>query len=149
MALREAFDVCFVDHRVWPGMIRPAVIFPIEALVDDHALWDREGVIAVVDLEIRSRSIRVVGEHRRRVVANTTVDCFRVGVDEELRGIESVPGLGLVGPIDPVGVALPWSGTGKVAVPVERGALFELYAGLVILAVEKTELDTFGVFGKE
>jgi hypothetical protein len=30
-------------------------------------------------------------------------------------------------------------------VPVERGALLELYTGLAILAVEKTQLDAFRV----
>jgi hypothetical protein len=112
MALGEALDVCLIDHRVRPGPIRPSVALPVEGLVDDDALRDGDRVVAVVDLQIRAIPVTEVGEHRRFVVANPTVNGLRVRVDQQLAGIEPEPGRRFVGPIDPVGVTLTRTGTG-------------------------------------
>ena len=62
------------------------------------------------------------------------VDRLRVGVDQELVVVEAVALGGRVGAVDAVAVALARADARQVAVPVERGALADLDAGLLAVA---------------
>ncbi len=150
--LREALDVHFVDDRLVPGHARPApvVAFPVERLVDDDRLRDRGRVVALVDVQVGVvAAVGHVREGARGAVPDRALDRLRVGVDEQLGGVEPVPLLRRVRAVDAVAVALAGADPRHVAVPVPGGALGELDARLRVVAVEQAELDALGVLGEE
>ncbi len=51
--------------------------------------------------------------------------------------------------VDAESIALPRFDLRKIAMPAVAGHFRQLNAGLVILQVEKAQLDTFGDFGEQ
>ena len=79
-------------------------------------------------------------------------DGLRVGVRQQLRGIETQALFGLVGAVDAKSVELPRTHVGEVDVPHRVGPLPEADAmgGLGVPGTgEQTQLDAGGVLGKE
>src|SRR6478735_9002406 len=74
---------------------------------------------------------------------------LRIGIDQELRGVEALAGVRVVRAVHAVPVALPWPDAGQVAVPVERRALLDVDPLLVPVPVVQAELDALGVLREE
>ena len=74
----------------------------------------------------RRRRRRHVRQRVRGMPVDSAVDRLRIRVDQQLRRVEALAGLGLVRPVHAVAVALPGPDARQVAVPVERGALVQL-----------------------
>src|SRR5436190_17565761 len=76
---------------------------------------------------------------------------LRVWIDQKLVCIEAQTPLGVVGAVNAVAVGLSWQHIIKIAVPDILGPLGERYAFdfATAMAIEQTELDPFGVGGKE
>jgi hypothetical protein len=109
-----------VEHGLGPGPVEPHVALPVERVVDHDGAWDRGRGVAVVGQLL---VIRRIAEDARPVEADRAVDRLRVGVDQELGGVEAVAPRRLVGALDAVAVALSGADVRQVAVPVEGGAL--------------------------
>ena len=88
-----------------------------KARVDDDAARHRRRGVLVVGLEVGVGLVRVrdVGQHVGRVPADLPVDRLRVGVEQQLCGVEAVPELGRVGPVHAEAVALAGPDAGQVA----------------------------------
>jgi hypothetical protein len=123
MARREALDVQLVDDGLVPGRLQPPVAFPVEGGVDDDALRDRCRVVLAVGREVGFLPAQRIREDVGGVPVDGAVDRLRVGVDQELGGVEAVAPRRLVGAVDAVAVALSGADVRQVAVPVEGGAL--------------------------
>ncbi len=150
MQHREALDVRLVDDGLIPRRLQQPVALPVKSRVDHQALGHRVGVVVVVGLEVRR--LGVVGDVRQRAALlplHLPVDRLRVRVDQELVRVEAVPALRVVGPMDAVAVALAGTDTGQIAVPVERGALDDLDALLVVVGVVQAQLHALGVLAED
>ena len=152
VAHREALDVRLVDHRLVHRRVGRAVVLPLEAIVDDHALRDRQRVVGGVHHEVgvvAGTRVGLVREHVAAAEAHLALDRLRVRVDQQLVRVEAVAGARVVGAVDAVAVALPGTDAGQVHVPVERRALADLDPLLDVLVVEQAQLDALGVLGEQ
>ncbi len=151
MALGEALDVGLVDDRLRPRRARRAVVLPVEGLVDDQELGDRRLGVLVVGLEVGVGVVARghVGQRVGRVPPDRALDRLGVGVDEQLGRVEAVARLGVVDAVDAVAVARARPDAGQIGVPVERCALAQLDARLVVLLVEEAQLHALGVLAEQ
>jgi len=149
MAHGKAAHVHLVDHRLVPGaLFRPAP--PGEGGVDHPALRHVGGAVALVEGKIPRLVADLVAEHG--VVPSQLADQgLGVRVDQQLVGIEAMPGRRIVGPVHPIAVKLVRPHIGKVAVPDFLRVLGQRDARGLGLAfvVEQAKLDLFGVGGKQ
>ena len=77
MAHREAPDVGLVDDGLVHRRVGTAVLLPLEAIVDDDALGDRDRGVLLVEHECRvvaRRRVRHVREHARALPADLALD---------------------------------------------------------------------------
>src|SRR6188472_3804864 len=74
----------------------------------------------------------------------------RVGIDQQLVGVEAVAMLGFIWPVDAIAVELTRRDVVQIDVPDILGALrqFDAFEFAAALAVEQAELDLLGV-GRE
>ena len=152
MAHREALDVGLVDDRLVHRRVGTAVLLPLEAIVDDDALGDRDRGVLLVGLEVRvvaRRRVRHVREHARALPADLALDRLGVRVDQQLGRVEAVAGARVVRAVHAVAVALAGADARQVDVPVERGALADLDPLLDVLVVEQAQLHPLRVLGEE
>ena len=103
----EALDVGLIDDRVVPGDPRRPILAPVERRIDDHALRNSGGAVAVVLAEVRVCMADFIAE-QHVAPADGAIDRLGVGVQQELGGIEAVPVGRVVGAVDAVPVALAW-----------------------------------------
>ena len=135
-----------VEHGLGPGPVEPHVALPVERVVDHDGAGDRGRGVAVVGQLL---VIRRIAEHARPVEADRAVDRLRVGVDQELCGIEAIAPRRLPGAVDAVGVALTGADAREVDVPVVRRPLAHLDALLDVGLVVEAELDALGALAEE
>ena len=87
------------------------------------------------------------------VPPHLAVDRPRVGIDEELGGVEAMSPLGLVAPVHAVAVALPGPSPGDVDVPDLVGLLSASSPGpprrSPFPPLVEAQLDAPGIFGEE
>src|SRR4029079_14371157 len=77
------------------------------------------------------------------------LDRLRVRVDQQLRRVEALAGLGLVRPLHAGAVARARADARQVAVPVEDRALGQLDRRFLAAVVEETKLDALGGLREE
>jgi len=148
MPLREALDVHLVDHALAPRDARRAIVAPRERGIDHDGLRHPGRAVALVAREIgvamadRVAEERVAPRHRPG-------DRVRVRIEEELGGIESVPGRRFERPVHPIPIAETGTRRRKVHVPHLVRALRHRHATLAVVFVVETELDAGGVLGEE
>ncbi len=120
---RQALRVRLVDHGPAPGPVEEPVEEPVEGPGrrvgeggGDDRLRHVAGVVAPVEGEVGLRRADTEAEMRVR-----PPDLARqrpgVGVDQQLVGVEPVPGLGIVGAVDAIAVELPRGHVRQIAVP--------------------------------
>ena len=147
--LGEAFDVGLVDDRVFPGDARALLVRPSMRDVDDHRLVHVARIVAPVEGQVLLLAAGAVAE-MRVVPGEVAGQPLAVGVDQQLRRIEAVPGRRLIRPVHAVAVKLPGRHMRQVDVPDVVGALGQRDAlGLALaVAVEQAQLDLRGVAPK-
>jgi hypothetical protein len=89
-----------------------------------------------------------VGQDVRRAEVDRAFDRFRVGVDQELEGVEAQAGFGGVRAVHAVAVALPRPDARQVHMPVVRRVVVDLDA-LLLVAVEEALLHALGVLAEQ
>ena len=144
--LREALHVQLVDDGRVPRTPEQLVALPVEGVVDHDRLGDRRGVVGLVQDEVVVARVR---ERPAAIPEHRALDRLRVGVDQELVGVEAVALLGRPGPVDAVAVALARADAGQIPVPVVRRVARELDPGLDVVVVEQAQLDALGVLRRD
>jgi hypothetical protein len=147
MQLREALDVQFVDHRVFPRDLRPYVVAPGERRVDHPALGHRGRAVARVERQVfapASDAITVV----RVGPAQRSGYQAGVRVEQQLVRIEPVALFRRVGTMDTVTVELSGTGLGQIAMPDEVRSLANVDASNLppALRIEQAQFHRFRVF---
>jgi hypothetical protein len=89
---------------------------PGEGVVDDDALRNATGAVVGIGLEVFPGGADLVREDGV-APPDGTGDRFRVRVDEQLRGIEAMPLLGVVRSVNAVAVVLAGAHVRQVAMP--------------------------------
>ena len=142
MTHRETAHVHLVDHGVVPRRGRRPVVAPAECGIDDLTLRHTRCVVASVERQVATRVADPVAEVRI-APGERPDDRFRVRIDQQLVGIESVAVLGLVGSVDAVAVQLTRPDLGQVAVPDLVGPLPEPHALELAAAarIEQGQID--------
>ena len=146
----EPAHVQLVDHRLVPGSLRPAVSRPGVSVVDDPALGHPPGVVAAIEGEVLRAmadavaEVSIAPEKRPR-------QGLRVGIQQELVGIEAMAALGVVGSMDAVAVELSGTRIREIAVPGLIGVFGKRNAVKLSppAGIEEAELDLLGVLGEE
>ena len=126
--LGEAAHVRLVDDRLAPRRLGRPVVAPVEAIVDDHALRDARGAVALVDRQVGllvARRVQLVAEHRLRPV-DLAPGRLGVRIDEQLARVAAVPALGRVGAVHAKAVELPGRQARHVAVKDVSGGLVKI-----------------------
>ena len=147
----EAIDVQFVSQGLVPWRARWRIVAPTERRINDDALGHRTGAVAVILGEIGIRVADGVAEYDI-APGNGAGDGFRIGVEQQLRRIETMAFLRLIGPVHAIAVKLPRSRFGQISVPDLIGVLSQTDARLLLRRVgriEQAKLNGSGILGKE
>ena len=144
-SLRQAFDMRLVDDGVFPRHLRMPVVAPGVGRVDHHRLEHRARVVAPVERQILALVADAIGEMRVGP-GELAAEPLAVGIDQQLVGIETVPGLRIVGPVHAIAVELARLGVGQIDVPDVLGALRQRDAVDLVPPglVEQAQLDLLG-----
>ena len=137
MRLGQTLDVGLVDDRVGVLVAGRAIDAPVEVRVDHHRLGHAGGGVVVV---AAVGIAEVVAEHRL-IPFDRPIDRLRVGIEDELGRVASVPGGRVVRPVHPVAVALSRLDVGDEAVPDEPVDLGQRQPGLAAVGVEQAQLN--------
>src|SRR6185437_3540252 len=142
MKLSEAADMGFIDNGKipwYPTATRRT--FPIKIGIDDNAFRHERRAVAIVETQIVP-GLHLVSKDRRvpRQLAEIPLG---IGVEQQLVGIEAVPGLRLVRTMDPVAIDRARSDVRNITVPDFVGEFWELDSAdlLFPFAVEDAYLD--------
>src|SRR5262249_17330201 len=105
-----------------PGSLKRPITFPVESGINDHTLGHLRGTIALITREIEVRIADRIAK-QRIAPADVSVECLRIGVKQQLRGIEPMSSLGLIRTVNSVAVSLTRLCLGQVDVPDVIGLL--------------------------
>ena len=146
--LREASDVQLVNQRLVPRGAQRPIVTPGERCVDYGTERSERCAVAIVE----GRVIRARSKTEERVVpADRTADDLRVGIHDELVGVESMTGVRRVRTVHAIAVELPGMDVGQVAVPDHVGLLGQRDGqgfDLGVDRVEEAQLHAGRVLGK-
>ena len=134
-------DVHLVDHRVAVAAAQRRVVAPVELLAQHHAPGDVRRGVGVVAL---LRGVGLVAEDRR-VDGDLARHRARIGVEQQLGGVEPQPAIGLPRAVHPEAVAGAGGDAGQRAVPDAAGQLGQLVRRLAVLVVEEADPGRGGV----
>jgi hypothetical protein len=150
VAPREAAHVRLVDHHLVPGHARRAVVAPGEGGLDDLAARQVGGAVAAVEGEVALAVADAVAEERV-VPAQRADDVARVGVEQQLVGIEAQALARAVGPVHAVAVELAGSRLRQVAWKTwsVRSRRSMRWISCRPLASNRHSSTALGVFGEE
>ena len=124
---REPPDVHLVDHGQVPRGAKQPVVAPRERGVHDDALGHEGRAVPIVLDQVGVGIAHAVAEDRVAPLDGPG-DRLGVGIEEQLPGVEAVPGGRLVRAVDAVPVEEPGSALRKVDVPDLIGALHHRHA---------------------
>ena len=134
--LGEAFDVQLINNRVvkWHANLAQHILtVPIEVGIDDHALGHERSAVPLVEGGVVPR-LHLVAEYRR-VPLELAGMSHRVGIEQQLVGVEAVSGLRFIGPVHPIAVDRTRADVGQIAMPDLIGVLRQFNPLQLLLAV--------------
>src|SRR5690625_2974604 len=148
----EPANMKLLGDGVAPGESRRRVSTPVEWFLGyyDRLRYERGGVAVVAGVRIAdlTEGRLVVVEHRR-IQLIVAVNRARVGVNEQLRRIESVAGGGIPRPVYTESIALTWFEVGDRAVPDIECPRRQWVTGFVSVLVEQTDVNSVGIGGAD
>src|ERR1044071_5652598 len=140
-----------VNDRAVQRSPRPLVVAPIKRMIDYRRFRNAPGVIPKIARQIVPGAADHIPKHLIRPIY-LAGDRLRIGIDQQLRAIETHPALGIVGPINTKTVELPRPDVGQKDVP-DLVCLFRHRDSNVFLGrvdiVEQAQVDGGGVLGKD
>ena len=146
---REAAHVHLVDDALVRRPRRRPLGAPGEGGVDHHRLGEIAGAVTIVERQIGVRIAEPVGKEGVVPLERSTQQ-LGVGVEQQLVGIEAMPGIRLVGPVHAIAVVLARPQVGKIAVPdLVRHLRQRDPIGLLAVVVEQAQLDLLGMRREE
>ena len=149
MQLGKTAHVRLVDDGAVPRHRTPDLLAPpVEVRVDHDALRHEGRAVALV--EGRVLLAHLVAEDRRVPLQLADVRA-RVRVEQQLVRVETMPLVGVIGPVRAIAVDRPRPEVGHVAVPDLVPVLGQLDARRLRLArrIEQAQLDLGGVRGEQ
>ena len=149
--LRQALDVRLIDDGVFPRDLRADLAAtPVEGLVDHDGLGYAAGIVAPVERQVLARATGAIG---KMGVApyHPPGKPPRIGIEQQLVGIESVAVLGLVGAMNAIAIELPGRNVVQIAMPYVLAALGQLdaFEFAAALAVEQAQFNLSRIGGKQ
>ena len=141
----------FIDHRPVPRGSQQLVSAPGEGLVDNHAFGYRAGVILVVEGEILFGVTDLV-PIQRIGPSDRSCNRLRIGIEQELGRVESVPLLRLIRPMDAVAITLSGTYLRQVYMPDVIGTFLDSNPVSFLIGVrfvKQTQLHRRGIFRKQ
>ncbi len=147
---RDAAHVQLEDDGLFPRDLRAAILTPGESGFDDPALWDIARVVAPVKRQILARAADAVGKDSV-APTNSALECFGVGVDQQLVRIEPMAIGGIVGPVNAVAVKQARTGIRQIGVP-DFVSIFRKHDPRLLMAagaIEQAQLDLLGMGRKD
>src|SRR5207244_10282984 len=124
---------------------------PGECLVDDHAFGYRAGVVLIVDGEILFGVTDPVSIKRIGPIDRSR-NRLRIGIEQELGRVESVPLLRLIRPMDAVAITLSGTYLRQVYMPDVIGTFLDSNPVSFLIGVrfvKQTQLHRRGIFRKQ
>ncbi len=126
IALGETLHVQLVDDGVSPRCVRPSVVAPRKAVVDDDTLGHRVSRVERAWLEIVATERVAV---QLGAMTEASRDCQRVGIEEQLLRVMTEPVERVVVAVDAQPVPLPRAHLVDVPMPHKIGTLEQLMCG--------------------
>ncbi len=150
MACGESLYVQLVDDGFMPWRSRRMIVVPGERGIDDAAFGHIGGIVAPIHGQILIGMADPVAE-QVVVPAQSSAQFLRVGIDQELLGVETMTAGGLVGAVHPVAIEQTGAGFGQVAVPDLVGLLRHRDSLRLTPAacVEDAQLNLLGVLAEQ
>src|ERR1700693_1118737 len=141
MQHREALDVQLINDRLVPRDVQLGIVAPVKKRIDDYALWDEGRAVAIVAAQVPFGMTDRVAE-QRIVPAEEPVDRLSIGVDQQLRRIETLPVVRIVRTIDPI--AIPQTGLRALQIDMPEavrlfGNRYSASLQLFVAIIVKTE----------
>ena len=147
--LRHAADVRLVDDGLVRQVRRALLAAPVERGIDHRGERRERRTIALVERQVALGVAELVGEQLVRPLQRPP-DRLRIGIEQELRGIEAQPGVRIVRSVHTIAVELSGLDVGQVQVPGAVRSLPNPHAGLVLArCIEQAQLDRFRAFGEQ
>lgn len=109
MQLGKALNVHLVGDRALPGDFRLARYAPGESRVDDSALLHQGRAVAFVIGEVLVGMVELIAEQLRSP-AQLADQLLRIRIKDQLVGVEAMPGIRFIRPVDTVSVNGPGAG---------------------------------------
>src|SRR5690554_6309993 len=116
MAHGQSAYMGLVDHGAIPVGLRPGMTPPGERRIYDPGLGHEGRTVALVEAQVRVRRAYGVAEQGLGPL-QLADQLLGVGVDQQLVRVETVAGIRLVGPVDPIAVDHARVGIGQVSMP--------------------------------
>jgi hypothetical protein len=138
-------------HRAIPRHSRRTIVAPAECGIHHDAFRDVGDAVAVVERQIGLRISDPVAE-QRVAPSKTARNRLRIGIDQQLRGIEAVSFQRSVWPVDAVTIELSWSRVRQIGVPDLIRSFDEVGSPRFapsVRRVEEAELDGSRVLGEQ
>ncbi len=88
MLFRESLHVHFVNHALVQLSAKRLITFPVKGVIDHDGFGHVRGVVALIALEVVAAER--VWKHGR-IPVDSSRDCARIWIDEELRRIAPPP----------------------------------------------------------
>ncbi len=140
----KALDVGLVDDGLVPVHIVPCGLgLPIEIGIDHHAFRHEGRAVALIEGEVVA-ALHLVAEHGRIPCQRAGMGA-RIGIEQQLVGVEAMAGVGLIGAIDAVAIEGAGADPGDIAVKHLIGIFRQFEAVRLTLAVEQADLHLGGI----
>src|ERR1043166_9036027 len=136
----------FINNGVMPACFGMPIVAPVKKWIDHHRLRHKGAAIFLV-----WRSVRIVEKiwKHRLIPLHLALNRSRVGIQQELRWITTMPLLQSPRPMNTETISLTRSNVRQITMPAKAGDLREVDAAFVPLVVEKTKLDSVRDFRKD
>ncbi len=149
MQLRHAAHVRFVDEGLVRQVSRALLAAPIEGGIDDRGERRERRAISLVERQVAVGVAQLVAEQLVRPLQGPA-DRLRIGIEQQLRGVEAQPGMRVVRSVHAIAVELAGLDVGQIHVPGPVRSLADPDARLVLARrVEQAQLDRFRAFREQ
>ena len=118
--------------------------------LDDPAFGNKARIVAPVDCQILARAADAIAKYRVGP-AQPAMKRLRIGIDQQLIGVETVPIGGIVRSVDPVAIKQAGARIRQIDVPDLVGVFGQFNPRFFVQAgvVEQTQLDFLGMSRKK
>ena len=146
----QALDMRLVNHRVGQRGLGCRIFAPLKGRVDHNRFRHGKGAVAGVEGQVCARAAHLVA-HQGIRPAQPPLQRAGIGIDQQLVGVEAVPGLGLIGAMGAKAIKRARHQARHALMPDVAVALAERQARGFLAPVgrEQAQIDPFGMGRKD